>query len=73
MLRQSAPNPTAKGLVAAVRSAGHMKSIPAHTPLSTVMSQFKEAEEAWAHEKVRCHHPPTHPAATPAATPAMPR
>ena len=29
-----------------------MKSIPSHTPLSTVLSQFKEAEEAWAHEKV---------------------
>lgn len=51
--RPSPPNPTAKGLTAAVKSHEHMKSIPAHTPLSTVLSQFKEAEEAWAHEKAR--------------------
>lgn len=51
--RPSPPNPTARGLSAAVRSSEHMRSIPAHTPLSTVLSQFKEAEEAWAHEKVR--------------------
>ncbi len=42
-----------KGLSAAIRSAEHMRSIPAHTPLSNVLAQYKEAEAAWAHEKVR--------------------
>ncbi|KXZ52075.1 hypothetical protein GPECTOR_10g1098 [Gonium pectorale] len=42
-----------KGLSAAVRSADHMRSIPAHTPLSSVLAQFKEAETAWAHDKAR--------------------
>ncbi|GIL85755.1 hypothetical protein Vretimale_13216 [Volvox reticuliferus] len=42
-----------RGLSAAVRSAEHMRSIPANTPLSTVLAQFKEAEASWAHEKAR--------------------
>lgn len=42
-----------KGLSAAVRSESHMRSIPAHSPLSSVLAQFKEAENAWAHEKAR--------------------
>ncbi|GIL59827.1 hypothetical protein Vafri_14550 [Volvox africanus] len=42
-----------RGLSAAVRNAEHMRSIPANTPLSTVLAQFKEAEASWAHEKAR--------------------
>ncbi|GLC55270.1 hypothetical protein PLESTB_000966500 [Pleodorina starrii] len=42
-----------RGLSAAVRSAEHMRSIPAHTPLSNVLAQYKEAEAAWAHDKAR--------------------
>ncbi|KAG2502070.1 hypothetical protein HYH03_000563 [Edaphochlamys debaryana] len=45
--------PAPKGLSAAIRNVEHMRSIPAHTPLSNVLAQFKEAETAWAHEKAR--------------------
>ncbi|KAG2439424.1 hypothetical protein HXX76_004781 [Chlamydomonas incerta] len=51
--RPSGLLPGPKGLSAAVRSIDHMRSIPAHTPLSSVLAQFKEAETAWAHEKAR--------------------
>eukprot|EP00198_Chlamydomonas_reinhardtii_P006861 XP_001696197.1 predicted protein [Chlamydomonas reinhardtii] len=51
--RPSGLLPGPKGLSAAVRSVDHMRSIPAHTPLSSVLAQFKEAETAWAHEKAR--------------------
>ncbi|PNH04878.1 hypothetical protein TSOC_008904, partial [Tetrabaena socialis] len=52
--RQSALLPGhGRGLGAAIRSAEHMRSIPAHTPLSNVLAQFKEAEAAWANEKAR--------------------
>ena len=32
---------------------GHAKNLPMHTPLSSVLSQFRESEATWAHEKVR--------------------
>ncbi len=31
----------------------HARNLPVHTPLSSVLAQFKEAEASWAHEKVR--------------------
>ena len=30
----------------------HAMSLPTHTPLSSVLSQFRESEATWAHEKV---------------------
>jgi hypothetical protein len=58
----------AAGAATAVVAAGAVKGtvglrpdmirgVPSHTPLASVLHQYKEAEVAWAHEKV-CERAP---------------
>ncbi|MEW5306660.1 MAG: hypothetical protein WDW36_009111 [Sanguina aurantia] len=63
VLRHSLSGPLGLGLgpgllqrqppVGPARAAEHMKGAPSHTPLSSVLSQYKEAETVWAQEKGR--------------------
>ena len=39
-------------MIAGARQQEHMKAAVAHTPLSSVLAQYKEAETGWAQDKV---------------------